>query len=159
MSEWTQLKFNMDVPVNVTLQAWGDGNLVREDNFGKPQYFVGDKVTFTASEGLHNLIQHLNLQSGSSITIEKKSSEKSKYGIFHIDGKDLDGYQNGSAPVQNNAPEQPPVAVNQPINNHASTNNVSSVTNNGTSVDEVRSGVQKAITQLEQVLKDMDLPF
>tara|TARA_R100000406_G_scaffold96208_1_gene93265 strand:- start:4865 stop:5338 length:474 start_codon:yes stop_codon:yes gene_type:complete len=157
MSEWTQLKFNMDVPVNVTLQAWGDGNLVREDNFGKPQYFVGDKVTFTASQGLHDLIQHLNLQSGSSITIEKKSSEKSKYGIFHIDGKDLDGYQNGSAPENNTM--RPPVAVNQPLNNHASTNNVSSVTNNGTSVDEVRSGVQKAITQLEQVLKDMDLPF
>ena len=163
MSDWTQLKFNMDVPVNVTLQTWGDGQLVKPDNYDKPQYFVGDKCKFVASKGLHDLLMAKGVKEGDTISIEKKSSQKTEYGVFHVNGESMDTLGSGikqppiNDDVANNVigtqpivPTAPPVATATPT---------STIANNGGDVDNLISRLDNVIASLNAIKKDMGLPF
>ena len=159
MSDWTQLKFNMDVPVNVTIQAWGDGNLTRLDNYDKPQYYVGDKCKFTASAGLHDLLMAKGVKNGQTVKIEKKSSTKTDFGVFHVDDVNMDTLgSNGQQQqaVNNPIAEQPPVQQVAPVTPQAPTQNIG---NNGEDKTELVSRLNNVIELLSSIKKDMELPF
>ena len=172
MSDWTQLKFNMDVPVNVTLHTWGDGQLVKPDNYDKPQYFVGDKCKFVASKGLHDLLMAKGVKDGDTISIEKKSSQKTEYGVFHVNGESMDTLGSGiqqppinDAVANNVIGTQPPVptAVPQvapsqvPLSSPVET--VSGLGNNGEDKADLVSRIDNTINLLVGIKKDMGLPF
>tara|TARA_R100000808_G_C2113409_1_gene126811 strand:+ start:480 stop:965 length:486 start_codon:yes stop_codon:yes gene_type:complete len=161
MSDWTELKFNLDMPVSVTLQSWGDGNLIKLDNYENPQYFVGDKTKFRASEGLKNLLTAKGVKAGDTITIEKKSSEKSKYGIFHVDGQDLDSLNNSGGQPQQPVVQQPvqTTPVNTPVNNGGVVQNGGSPVTIAQKCDATIQLCKQMIADLEWIKKEASLPF
>ena len=161
MSDWTELKFNLDMPVSVTLQSWGDGSLIKLDNYENPQYFVGDKTKFRASEGLKNLLMAKGVKAGDTITIEKKSSEKSKYGIFHVDGQDLDSFNNSGGQPQQPVVQQPvqTTPVNTPVNNGGVVQNGGSPVTIAQKCDATIQLCKQMIADLEWIKKEASLPF